>query len=124
VRSEGFMSMKNTLTPAGIEPATFRFVAPPFPSTTLNFIIRYPNTENTTTSQNFLFRQKFVPHPFDNRKTRSFFRPILIYSATVSLNELNSILFFYVPFIPQSCSNNSKKSPTLEKLFVTVPLTL
>ena len=27
VRSEGFYSMKNPLTPAGIEPATFRFVA-------------------------------------------------------------------------------------------------
>jgi len=27
VRSEGFMSMKNPLTPSGIEPATFQFVA-------------------------------------------------------------------------------------------------
>ena len=27
MRSEGFMSMKNPMTPAGIEPASFRFVA-------------------------------------------------------------------------------------------------
>jgi len=30
VRSEGYLSMKNPLTPAGIEPATFRFVAQHF----------------------------------------------------------------------------------------------
>jgi hypothetical protein len=27
VRSEGFMSMKNSMTPSGIQPVTFRYVA-------------------------------------------------------------------------------------------------
>jgi hypothetical protein len=35
VRSEGFMSMKNSITPSGIEPATFWFVALPLPRITV-----------------------------------------------------------------------------------------
>jgi len=112
---------KELTTQKKIYSSIWRFLSKILYSTTVsmhhtNFIIHYPDTENTTTSLSFLFRPKFVP-PLTRERPWVIFDQISFIPR--QLGSMNSIALdsFLFPSPSQSCSNHSKKkSPTLEKL--------